>query len=186
MKQPDIVLLDEATSAVDTETELHIHKGFETLCKNRTTLVIAYVGSWVMALIANKAFRHRLSTVMRADCIVVIMDGQIVEQGDHATLIKQKGKYYDLWSKQVFYEPQADQLTVQDTSGTGEYTKSSKELSANGSAQKSSDDTDASKPEVLRKKLSIVSESHEAPSVKSIEGSDSEHKQKREVRKGSQ
>ncbi|ESZ94738.1 hypothetical protein SBOR_4850 [Sclerotinia borealis F-4128] len=89
LKQPTIILLDEATSAVDTETEQQIQKGLRALCKGRTTFVVA----------------HRLSTVMNADHIVVIMDGQIVEQGSHDELFHSKGKYADLWAKQIFVKP---------------------------------------------------------------------------------
>ncbi|KAM3071158.1 hypothetical protein ACMFMF_007634 [Clarireedia jacksonii] len=89
LKQPTIILLDEATSAVDTETEQLIQQGFQALCKGRTTFVVA----------------HRLSTVMNADHIVVVMDGQIVEQGSHDELFHAKGKYADLWAKQIFVKP---------------------------------------------------------------------------------
>jgi ABC-type transport system involved in Fe-S cluster assembly fused permease/ATPase subunit len=89
LKQPEIILLDEATSAVDTETEQLIQEGFKTLCKNRTTFIVA----------------HRLSTIMKADYILVVMDGQIIEEGSHQDLIHRKGKYHDLWSKQIFVRP---------------------------------------------------------------------------------
>ncbi|KAH7403640.1 hypothetical protein BKA64DRAFT_574026, partial [Cadophora sp. MPI-SDFR-AT-0126] len=86
LKRPEIILLDEATSAVDTETEQLIQEGFKTLCQGRTTFVVA----------------HRLSTIMKADHIVVVMNGKIVEQGSHDELIHKNGKYHDLWSKQIF------------------------------------------------------------------------------------
>lgn len=89
LKQPKIILLDEATSAVDTETEQKIQEGFNALCKGRTTFIVA----------------HRLSTVMNADHIVVVMDGQIVEQGSHDKLFHSKGRYADLWAKQIFVKP---------------------------------------------------------------------------------
>ncbi|KAB8291233.1 hypothetical protein EYC80_009920 [Monilinia laxa] len=89
LKRPKIILLDEATSAVDTETEQKIQEGFRALCRGRTTFVVA----------------HRLSTVMNADHIVVIMDGRIVEQGSHDELFHSKGKYADLWAKQIFVKP---------------------------------------------------------------------------------
>jgi len=89
LKRPDIILLDEATSAVDTETEQLIQEGFKTLCQDRTTFVVA----------------HRLSTIMKADHIVVVMNGKIVEQGSHDELIHTNGKYHDLWSKQIFVKP---------------------------------------------------------------------------------
>lgn len=89
LKKPEIILLDEATSSVDTETESNIQEGFKKLCKDRTTFIVA----------------HRLSTVMRADHILVVMNGEIVEQGSHYELIHKKGKYHDLWSKQIFTMP---------------------------------------------------------------------------------
>ena len=79
-KDAPILILDEATSALDTEAERHIQAAFETLMRNRTTLVIA----------------HRLSTVTRADCIVVMQEGRIVEQGGHAELLARKGPYAEL------------------------------------------------------------------------------------------
>ncbi|KAH8910636.1 hypothetical protein BR93DRAFT_873863 [Coniochaeta sp. PMI_546] len=91
LKRPAIVLLDEATSAVDTDTEQKIHEAFGTLCKGRTTFIVA----------------HRLSTIINADSIIVIQDGCIVEQGAHNELLRAKGKYADLWSKQVFLKPKA-------------------------------------------------------------------------------
>ncbi|KAI1342478.1 hypothetical protein F5Y15DRAFT_406132 [Xylariaceae sp. FL0016] len=98
LKRPDIVLLDEATSSVDTDTEQKIQDGLKVLCQDRTTLIVA----------------HRLSTVMNADIIYVVSDGGVLEQGSHKELIAQGGKYAELWSKQVFVkpkEPEPDQQT---------------------------------------------------------------------------
>ncbi|EXF73154.1 ABC transporter [Colletotrichum fioriniae PJ7] len=92
LKQPEIVLLDEATSSVDTDTEQKIQQSFMQLCKGRTTFIVA----------------HRLSTIMNADRIVVIEDGEVVEQGNHADLVTAKGRYADLWSKQTFLKPKDD------------------------------------------------------------------------------
>ncbi|KAK8082896.1 Heavy metal tolerance protein [Apiospora saccharicola] len=89
LKRPDIVLLDEATSSVDTETEQKIQGGLHALCEGRTTFIVA----------------HRLSTVMNADTIFVVSDGEIAEQGSHDELLKRKGKYAELWSKQIFAKP---------------------------------------------------------------------------------
>ncbi|KAL2888654.1 vacuolar membrane protein hmt1 [Ceratocystis lukuohia] len=93
LKRPDIVLLDEATSAVDTDTEQKIQASLKNLTENRTTFIVA----------------HRLSTIMNADRIIVIDDGRILEMGDHESLLKVCGKYYSLWSKQVFLEPKKEE-----------------------------------------------------------------------------
>ena len=77
-----ILVLDEATSSVDTRTERHIEHGMDRLMKNRTTFVIA----------------HRLSTVRNANAIMVLEKGEIIERGDHDDLIKQKGRYYELYT----------------------------------------------------------------------------------------
>lgn len=80
-----ILVLDEATSSVDTRTEMHIDHGMERLMKNRTTFVIA----------------HRLSTVRNADCIMVLEQGEIIERGTHEELLKKKGRYYQLYTGAV-------------------------------------------------------------------------------------
>lgn len=77
-----ILVLDEATSSVDTRTEMHIDHGMERLMKNRTTFVIA----------------HRLSTVRNADCIMVLEHGEIIERGTHEELLEKKGRYYQLYT----------------------------------------------------------------------------------------
>ncbi|HET9911460.1 MAG TPA: ABC transporter ATP-binding protein [Anaerolineales bacterium] len=81
LADPRILILDEATSSVDTQTEQIIQKALTTLLKGRTSFVIA----------------HRLSTITNADKIVVIHDGKIVEQGTHAELLANQGMYYDLY-----------------------------------------------------------------------------------------
>ena len=80
-----ILILDEATSSVDTRTEMHIDHGMERLMKNRTTFVIA----------------HRLSTVRNADCIMVLEHGEIIERGTHEELLEKKGRYYQLYTGAV-------------------------------------------------------------------------------------
>lgn len=77
-----ILILDEATSSVDTRTEKHIEHGMDRLMKDRTTLVIA----------------HRLSTVRNANAIMVLENGEIIERGDHEDLLRQRGRYYQLYT----------------------------------------------------------------------------------------
>lgn len=85
LRDPHIVLLDEATSMVDAETEAAIQKAFKRLATGRTTFVVA----------------HRLSTIQDADLILVVQNGQIVERGTHEQLYTLNGKYTRLWSKQL-------------------------------------------------------------------------------------
>ena len=85
LANPKIVILDEATSNLDTESESYIQKSLSVLMKNRTTFVIA----------------HRLSTIQKADQILIIEDGSIVERGKHKELLKAKGRYYDLHKYQT-------------------------------------------------------------------------------------
>ena len=82
LSKAPILVLDEATSSVDTRTERHIERGMDRLMKNRTTFVIA----------------HRLSTVRNADAIMVLEKGEIIERGDHDSLLAQKGRYYELYT----------------------------------------------------------------------------------------
>jgi subfamily B ATP-binding cassette protein MsbA len=85
LADPKIIILDEATSNLDTESEALIQKSLAALVEDRTTIVIA----------------HRLSTIKKADQILVIEDGRIVEQGNHDSLIKSEGRYYDLYTYQA-------------------------------------------------------------------------------------
>lgn len=82
--KPDIVILDEATSNVDTRSEKLINDAFDKMMKGRTSIVIA----------------HRLSTIKSADIIIVLNEGKIIEQGNHSSLMKKKGFYYRLYSSQ--------------------------------------------------------------------------------------
>jgi len=79
---PPVLILDEATSSIDTRTEAHIEKGMDELMKGRTVFVIA----------------HRLSTVRNANAIMVLEHGVIIERGDHRDLLEQKGRYYQLYT----------------------------------------------------------------------------------------
>ena len=81
---PRILILDEATSNVDTRTEKAIQSAMQQVMQNRTSIIIA----------------HRLSTIRDADWIVVMDQGRIVESGSHETLLEKKGRYYDLYMKQ--------------------------------------------------------------------------------------
>jgi len=84
LADPKILILDEATSSVDTRTEMNIQSAMVALMKNRTSLIIA----------------HRLSTIRDADKIVVIDGGRVAESGNHETLLAQKGCYYRLYQTQ--------------------------------------------------------------------------------------
>lgn len=81
---PKILILDEATSSVDTRTEKAIQSAMQLIMQDRTSIVIA----------------HRLSTIRDADLIVVMEQGQIIESGSHEALLAQKGKYYELYMTQ--------------------------------------------------------------------------------------
>ncbi|HEX5943107.1 MAG TPA: ATP-binding cassette domain-containing protein, partial [Anaerolineales bacterium] len=84
LADPRILILDEATSSVDTRTERLIQRAFDELLKGRTAFVIA----------------HRLSTIRNADMILVLKDGQIIERGKHDELLSREGFYYDLYMSQ--------------------------------------------------------------------------------------
>lgn len=82
--QPPMLILDEATSSIDTRTEIQIQKAFLTMMEGRTSFIVA----------------HRLSTIREADVILVMKEGKIIEQGTHETLLEQKGFYYNLYNSQ--------------------------------------------------------------------------------------
>lgn len=91
LANPRILILDEATSSIDTETEILLQKGLNSLLKGRTSFIIA----------------HRLSTIKNADCIMYVDKGSILEKGTHDELILQKGEYYHLYMSQFdFLQPQ--------------------------------------------------------------------------------
>ena len=93
LANPKILILDEATSSVDTRLELLIQKAMKRLMKGRTSFVIA----------------HRLSTIQEADKILVLKDGQIIEQGNHESLLQAKGFYYNLYQSQ--FSSKSDQVS---------------------------------------------------------------------------
>lgn len=95
LANPRIFVLDEATSSIDTQTEQLIQNAIDHLLQDRTSFLIA----------------HRLSTIRKADLILVVRDGKIVEQGKHLELLKKKGYYHDLYSKQFAEERAAKILT---------------------------------------------------------------------------
>lgn len=84
LRLPPMLILDEATSSIDTMTEIRIQKAFARMMKGRTSFIVA----------------HRLSTIREADVILVMRDGHILEQGDHETLLKQGGFYAELYNSQ--------------------------------------------------------------------------------------
>ena len=94
LADPKILILDEATSSVDTRTERLIQKALEKLLKGRTSFVIA----------------HRLSTIRNADVILVLKDGEIIERGKHAELLAQKGFYFELYMSQFKKQEEIDAL----------------------------------------------------------------------------
>lgn len=104
LARPEIFVMDEATSSVDTLTEALIQRGMETLMKGRTSFVIA----------------HRLSTIKRANQILVIEDGRIAEIGTHSELLRERGKYYQLYTKQFRHQMTEafDPFLVETTSPT--------------------------------------------------------------------
>ncbi|KAB8224339.1 hypothetical protein BDV33DRAFT_227211 [Aspergillus novoparasiticus] len=92
LKNPRIIMLDEATAALDSETEEHIQEALAALSRGRTMLIIA----------------HRLSTIATADNILVLNEGQIVESGTHHELLAKNGKYTSMWNKQIKAQKAAD------------------------------------------------------------------------------
>ena len=108
LSDPRILILDEATSSVDTRTERLIQKAFEKLLEGRTSFVIA----------------HRLSTIRNADKICLISAGQIAEMGTHDELLVKRGAYYDLYMSQFRREDTPDAAHVNGTAATLQPSKS--------------------------------------------------------------
>ncbi|KAL6718941.1 hypothetical protein ACLMJK_003176 [Lecanora helva] len=123
LQNPEIILLDEATSAVDTETEAHIQKALHELAKGRTTITIA----------------HRLSTVTNSDVIVVVKGGKIVEQGSPTALLEAKGKFSELWLKQIgIRSDAAGSNAIEDLEGQKLQSEGAKKESHTGLSEASS------------------------------------------------
>lgn len=99
LADPEIFIMDEATSAVDTLTESLIQKGMEVIMRGRTSIIIA----------------HRLSTIRRADRILVIENGQIIEMGSHIELLRLNGKYYNLYTRQFRHDREKAYDVFQDS-----------------------------------------------------------------------
>lgn len=119
LKNPRIILLDEATAALDSETEQHIQSALRELAKGRTTLVIA----------------HRLSTVVGADQILVLRHGEVVERGTHEELLKRRGRYWGMWCRQgreERVERERVRLEMEGTPGGSEVGESSSSAGGSG------------------------------------------------------
>lgn len=99
LKNPPLVLLDEATSALDTQTERNIQASLNSMCINRTTIVVA----------------HRLSTIVNADQILVVHDGEIIERGRHDELVSDGGVYANMWLQQQKAEEKEKQGGITDS-----------------------------------------------------------------------
>ena len=100
VSDPPVMILDEATSSIDTRTEALVQGGMDKLMKGRTVFVIAHRLSTVQNsdVIMVFVIAHRLSTVKNADVIMVLDHGRIIERGNHAKLIAEKGTYYRLYT----------------------------------------------------------------------------------------
>jgi subfamily B ATP-binding cassette protein MsbA len=114
LAEPRILILDEATSSLDSESEALIQHGLSYLMQGRTTFVIA----------------HRLSTIRRADQILVMEQGRILERGTHEQLYRMRGRYYDLYTRQhgletnLFLAPGEGDVIAEPAGGNGSQKKS--------------------------------------------------------------
>ena len=120
LKNPRIILLDEATAALDTETEQHIQLALDKLSQGRTTLVIA----------------HRLSTITTADQILVLNKGKVVERGTHEELLAMKGRYNSMWRKQIKVQQLSDKAERLRNEVRGEDSASQSEDERNAANQR--------------------------------------------------
>lgn len=131
LRDPKIVVLDEATSSIDNVLESEIQESFARLCKNRTTIIIA----------------HRLSTVQHADQIVVLKNGSIAECGTHDQLLAKRGKYYQLWNKTQTVKRLKKDLHQIELGPLGEQTSFSPQAMLSDSDH---DDDDDDLPDILQ------------------------------------
>ena len=97
MKDPKILILDEATSSLDSKTEKSIQESLNSISSGRTVLVIA----------------HRLSTIKNADQIIVLKNGKIHEIGNHSQLMEKQGEYFEMWSQQKEHSTEKNEFTNQ-------------------------------------------------------------------------
>jgi ATP-binding cassette subfamily B protein len=116
LARPELFIMDEATSSVDTLTEALIQRGMEALMRGRTTFIIA----------------HRLSTIRRANRILVIEDGRIAEHGTHAELLRQRGHYYGLYTQQFRHHLELQYGVIEERPAAGEMPALADEIIATG------------------------------------------------------
>jgi ATP-binding cassette subfamily B protein len=116
LAKPELFIMDEATSSVDTLTEALIQRGMEALMRGRTTFIIA----------------HRLSTIRRANRILVIEDGRIAEHGTHAGLLLQRGHYYRLYTQQFRHHLELQYGVIEERPGVGDMPALADEIVATG------------------------------------------------------
>ncbi|KMQ43569.1 vacuolar ABC heavy metal transporter [Trichophyton rubrum] len=148
IKNPRIILLDEATAALDTDTEEHIQGALATLSKGRTMLVIA----------------HRLSTITTADQILVLQNGQVAEKGTHEQLLAMKGRYSSMWRKQIKAQRAAAEAQVlQDRA---ERLRSSSVVAGGGEDSSSQSDEDRHAETTARPRPTLSQRSTKASEAK--------------------
>lgn len=104
LRKPDILIMDEATSSLDSITEKAIEKTMYEFSENITTIIIA----------------HRLSTIMRCDKIYVMNKGKVIENGSHDELMKKNGHYYSLWKDQLPSNTSYEEVAVTEVKGVSE------------------------------------------------------------------
>ena len=150
LKNPRIIMLDEATAALDTETEQHIQEAFTTLAQGRTMLIIA----------------HRLSTITHADQILVLNKGKVQERGTHEELLEKNGHYAAMWKKQIRAQRAAEQAKVLKDKAD-RLRRQSKDASigddGSSSHSSSSDDERAKKQELNQQSSSYRDEAPSKP-----------------------